>query len=292
VLRKIAACILAAACCAVAGCPAPVGILPESLPNAVEGVSYSQDLAVAAEGSFAWYPVGGALPQGLALSADTGRIAGTPLESGSFSFTVGARAAGLIPVAGERTYSLTVIPRLEVDRSLAPARVGEPYNQPLAASGGVPPYAFSVIGLPAGLSLDPAAGVISGVPLNDYDRLPIRIRVTDSGDPQQTASTDTRLTVRAAAVSITTASLPAAKVGQAYSVTLAATGGRRPLRWAVVAGVLAPPGPADELELNTGSGRISGTPATAGTRSFTVKVSDGDAPPTTDSRAFTIEVLP
>ncbi len=290
--RKRASGVLAAACCALAGCPASVEILPESLPNAAEGLVYSQDLAVAAEGSFSWYPIGGTLPQGLALSAETGLIAGTPRESGSFSFTVGARAASLLPLTAERTYTLNVIPRLVVARSVAPARVGEAYSQALSASGGVPPYAFSVVGLPAGLSFDPDTGIISGVPLNDYDRLPIRIVAVDSGDPRQTASTDTRLTVKAAAVSITTASLPAAKVGETYSATLTAAGGKRPLRWAVVAGVLAPPAPADELKLDPGTGRISGRPAVAGTRSFTVKVTDDDVPPTTDTRALTLEVLP
>lgn len=44
--------------------------------------------------------------------------------------------------------------------------VGSPYNSALIATGGVPPYTFSIIGgaLPPGLSLNASTGVISGIP--------------------------------------------------------------------------------------------------------------------------------
>jgi len=76
--------------------------------------------------------------------------------------------------------------------------------------------------------------------------------------------------------------LAPATVGLAYELQLFAGGGVRPYSWSVVAGQL-PPG----LSLSA-SGRISGTPATAGTFPFAVAVSDDTGARTT--RQFSIAV--
>jgi hypothetical protein len=57
------------------------------------------------------------------------------------------------------------------------------------------------------------------------------------------------------ALAITTASLPQAQVGVAYSTTLVATGGTTPYAWSILSGAL----PAG-LSLNASTGVISGTP--------------------------------
>jgi hypothetical protein len=65
-------------------------------------------------------------------------------------------------------YTITVgeVPLAVDTTSLPNAIVGQPYSQTLSASGGIPPYIWSVVAgnLPAGLSLDPASGEISGIP--------------------------------------------------------------------------------------------------------------------------------
>jgi hypothetical protein len=68
---------------------------------------------------------------------------------------------------------------------------------------------------------------------------------------------------------ITTASLPSGTVGTAYSAGLAASGGATPYTW-TLAGTLP-----DGLSLDSATGIIAGTPATADTYSFTVKATDG-----------------
>ena len=68
---------------------------------------------------------------------------------------------------------------------------------------------------------------------------------------------------------VTTTSLPEAVVGQAYSATLAATGGTSPYTWSISAGAL--PGWAS---LNSSTGEITGTPSSAGVSSFTAEVTD------------------
>jgi hypothetical protein len=71
------------------------------------------------------------------------------------------------------------------------------------------------------------------------------------------------------ALQVTTASLPGATVGTAYSATLAASGGAAPLVWSATG---LPAG----LSLNTATGEISGTPTGAGVASVTVNVTGAD----------------
>ncbi|MCW2936855.1 MAG: hypothetical protein JWM19_7817, partial [Actinomycetia bacterium] len=62
---------------------------------------------------------------------------------------------------------------------------------------------------------------------------------------------------------------PSGEAGVAYSDQLTVTGGTSPFTWSVSAGTL-PSG----ITLNASTGLLSGTPATAGTYPFTVKVTD------------------
>jgi hypothetical protein len=86
------------------------------------------------------------------------------------------------------------------------------------------------------------------------------------------------------ALSITTATVPGAAQGSAYSTTLAATGGTPPYTWSIVAGAL-PPG----LTLGASSGTISGTPTATGTYAFTAQVAAGAQ---TATKALSIVVAP
>ena len=75
-----------------------------------------------------------------------------------------------------------------------------------------------------------------------------------------------------------------ATVGQSYSSTLAVVNGVSPYTFSIVSGSL-PPG----LTLNTTTGKISGTPTTAGTYTFTSKVVDAKG--NTDTQTCTIKVV-
>ena len=81
-------------------------------------------------------------------------------------------------------------------------------------------------------------------------------------------------------------SLANATFGAHYSQTLAASGGTPPYTWSVTGGTL-PPG----LSLTNSTGVISGTPTTAGTSHFTIKVTDATTPdPRTASQPLSITV--
>ncbi len=90
------------------------------------------------------------------------------------------------------------------------------------------------------------------------------------GDATNTTSTSNTVSqVVRAPVTISTLTVPSGRVGTAYSQTLAATGGTSSYTWAVSTGTL--PG---GVTLSSG-GVLSGTPAAAGTFSFTVQATDG-----------------
>src|SRR5918993_987153 len=86
-------------------------------------------------------------------------------------------------------------------------------------------------------------------------------------------------------LSVSTATLPNATTGAAYSATLNAAGGVAPYLWTLSSGNL-PPG----LTLDAASGLISGTPSASGSYAFTAQVADAQSPPDTASRTLSITV--
>ena len=78
---------------------------------------------------------------------------------------------------------------------------------------------------------------------------------------------------------------PGGEVNVAYSKQLTVTGGTSPFTWSVSSGSL-PPG----IALGASTGLLSGTPTTAGTYSFTVKVTDASG--LTSTEAATVTIIP
>ncbi|TAK33725.1 MAG: hypothetical protein EPO21_12010 [Chloroflexota bacterium] len=247
---------------------APV-IATTSLPNGQVGIAYSQTLAVGGGvPPYTWSLSVGILPAGLTLDPATGVISGTPTTASTRYFTV--QVVDSAGVRNARQLSLTVSPALTVTTTSLPnGQVGRAYSQTLAASGGTTPYtswSLSAGALPAGLTLNASTGAISGTPLIGGTSN-FTVMVTDSVGG--TATRALSITVAAGPLTITTTSLPNGQVGVAYSQTLAAAGGTPPYTWSLSGGVL----PAG-LTLDLTTGVISGTPATAGARWFTVQVVD------------------
>lgn len=165
------------------------------------------------------------------------------------------------------------------------AQVGVAYADTLAASGGAPPYTWSVSAgaLPTGLALGASTGIISGTPITP-GAVNFTIQVTDTTTGTATRPFD--LTVVPAALVITSsAPLPAAQVGIGYAHTLTASGGTPPLVWEIAAGDL-PSG----LNLDASSGAITGMPFAPGTSNFRVRLTD--AASVRDSAELSLVVHP
>jgi len=262
-------------------------IEPTELTAAVQASPYQQPLSADGVSPLRWGVTDGSLPPGLTLNTRTGTITGTPTVAGTFIFTIAVQDSSFPVRRGEQPYSLNVIPRLLINPQLEPARKNSPYDFTVQVTGGVPPYRFNVVGLPAGLSFEEPTGRIFGTPLNANPDLPLLITATDSGTPQQEASAAATLVIKTEAVSITTAQLPGGAVGNPYNAKIEAAGGIPPYRWAIIADVLP-----DGLRLNTATGVVSGTPRSAGAWAFSVQVTDADEPASSHSRGFTITIAP
>jgi Putative Ig domain/Spy0128-like isopeptide containing domain len=78
---------------------------------------------------------------------------------------------------------------------------------------------------------------------------------------------------------------PGGETGVAYSNQLTVTGGTSPFTWSISSGSL-PPG----ITLGASTGLLSGTPTTAGTYNFTVKVTDKSG--LTDTKPVTLTIIP
>ena len=207
----------------------------------------------------------GAAQQGVSVSLS---VDGNTAIVGGLDDNGGAGAAWVYVT------TLTAPPLVMIGQ-LPPATIGLPYSQTLTASGGTPPYVWSVVSgaLPDGIALSPNAGVLSGTPTAPGS-FTFAVGVSDSTTPTQLTATKTlTLTVDSALGPLAmTSPLPPATIGLPYSQTLTASGGTPPYVWSVVSG--APP---NGIALSPSAGVLSGTPTLSGTVTFTVMVTNSTA---------------
>jgi hypothetical protein len=138
--------------------------------------------------------------------------------------------------------------------------------------------------LPAGIALDPSTGELGGTPNAPPGNYSFTVEVTDTAAQSDTQALSIAL---ADPLEITTTTLPGGTAGQPYTATVGATGGKAPYAWSLAAGSL-PPG----LGLSGSTGALSGTPTTAGTYGFTVRVDDSGQPGRSDTQALAITIAP
>ena len=273
--------------------PIALALTTMSLPNAQVGTAYSTTLAATGGTTpYTWSLTAGILPPGLSLDAATGMVSGTPV-GGANGATLTFQVADAATPAHTATATLTITVLIEdlriTSNSLPVGHVNTPYDAALTATGGSAPYAWTLVGgtLPAGLALNGATGEISGRPTSSANAA-LNFQVTDSAAPPASQSVALALTITAAPLAITTASLPFGQIGVAYSAQLSASGGTGAYNWQLTAGSL-PSG----LQLNSTTGVISGTPTvTAVQLPVTVSVTDSGTPPQTQNAAFTVTVSP
>ena len=166
----------------------------------------------------------------------------------------------------------------------ATAQVNVAYSGSCTATGGASPYTYAITAgaLPGGLSLDPNAGTVTGVPTTAGSNFSFTVTATDHSTPGVTGFIQiTNFVVNP--VLALTCTLPSAVVNVPYSGSCTASGGTPNYMYSISAGTL-PPG----LSISGTTGAVTGTPTTAGSAyTFTVQVTDNNATPQSATQPFT-----
>ncbi len=226
-------------------------------------------------------------------SASGTSITYTPVAgySGADSFTYTAANASGTSAAATVTVIVSA-PSLSFTPAagtLAAGTVGTAYNQTIAAASGSAPYTYAVTAgaLPAGLSLNPSNGTISGSPTAS-GTFGFSITATDANAASGAANYS--LTVRAVQSFVFTpasGALESAMAGESYSQSITAKGGSGSLLYSLSSGDL-PKG----MSLNVSTGELSGplsSDAEPKDYAFTVQVRDQPGSVGTASYSLTVK---
>ena len=250
--------------------------LPPAIAYAPASYTYAVGKAIktisptSTGGAVVSWSVSPALPAGLALSATSGKITGTPTAaSPTTGYTVRAENTG-----GTATASLTLTVLDQAPAfSYIPATYAFTINTPIPTlspvSTGGPVASWSISpALGAGLTLDPASGQITGTPTVAKARTSYTVKATNVVG---SATTTLAITINdlppAIGYPVTTFLFTK---GQAISPIIPTSSGGAIGSWSV--GPALPAG----LALNAGTGQITGTPgAVAATLLYTVTASNG-----------------
>ncbi len=260
------------------------------LPDAAVGVPYSfRATATGGEGPLTFTADG--LPPGLSMTPD-GILSGTPTQAGDlyidYSVTDGTFSTG-------RGLHLCISPlNITTAAELPNATNRVAYSQAISVTGGTEPYRFQAsCCMPNGISLS-ESGVLSGTP-NGPGRWQFNVTVIDANNA--TARRDFVLAVvdtPPSLISIDTAVLDDAPLGQIVGYSIWASGGKPPYTWTSNA---LPPGmraitPAEVPPSWLQTYTLMGAPTVAGDHTFSVTVTDSSATPQSTTRQYTLHVAP
>jgi hypothetical protein len=250
---------------------------PSPLPSVMEGMQLSVTfVAVAGQGSLTWSLSGA--PGWLSINPSTGQLSGTPPigiapTTVSFFVTVTDQASGIDTRPFQ--FDVTVIPPVVISTPspLPSIPDGAPYSgQIIAASGGLPPYTFSLSGQPGWLSINASTGELSGnVPVGlGPTSVNFTVNVAHGGPTSGSKNFVLPIASQQPLTITSTSPLPSIAEGSAVNVVLAANGGATPYAWSLS-------GAPAWLGINPGSGALTGI-APSGiapvTITFTAMVTD------------------
>ena len=247
--------------------PPPVPVVTSALTYSTQaGMAIAAPYTITATNmNYTPSSYGATLPSGLGLSysTSTGKITGTPKYPGVYVIAVnGINPGGTGPTANlQFTVTANGTPPTITSAANATGYLGTALTYTIAGSGA--PTLFGASGLPAGLSVNTATGVISGTP-TALGTSTASVTAANAGGTAS-ASVVFTITRNPSAPVITSALSAAGHVGSAFSYAVAATN--------TPTGYSATPLPAG-LTFNTATGVLSGTPTAQATTSVAIRATN------------------
>ena len=255
-------------------------ITSSALPGDDVGVAYMHIPTLSGgSGGASWSFSGGSLPAGLVLLSSTGEVAGTPSSVGTYSFNeVVTDSLGGTATQAE-SIVITNHPSI-ASPALPDGELGVTYDATPTVTAGTGPFTWSLTGgvLPAGLTINPSTGEVSGVP-TAAGTSSFTLMATDADGLEATQSESITI---AAHPSISSAALPNGEVGVVYDTTPAVTAGVGPFSWSAIGSLPA------GLILNSSTGEVSGTPTTPGTSTLILVATDTNGFHATQSESVNV----
>jgi len=168
-----------------------------------------------------------------------------------------------------------------------PGVLNQPYASALLATGGLPPYAYSITlgNLPTGLTLNIVTGTITGTPTAS-GLFSFTARVQDSTTAAVTTPCSINILAAPPVLSLTCAP-GSGQVTVSFASALSATGGVPAYAYSISAGNLP-----NGLGINASTGAITGIPTVAGTFTYTGRVVDSASNNATSSCSINILAAP
>lgn len=259
--------------------------------SSAEGQSVSlQPSALDPDGDdVAWTASG--LPPGLSIDQASGQIAGTLgfSAAGTYAATVRATDDGSPSLFTERsfTWSVANTNRAPIVQNPGPQEAEEGETVSVAMNGTDPDgdgLTWSASGLPPGLVIAPASGVISGTLGYDLvDQYSVTVRGTDNGTPSLQSQVSFTWSIGEVNRAPQLGSLAnrTTEAGTSVVISPSATDpDGDALAWSASG---LPAG----ASISPATGAINGAPSSPGTYTVTVTVTDSGAPPASDTTSFT-----
>jgi hypothetical protein len=213
----------------------------------------------------------GTLPAGLSIDAGSGIISGTPTTAGTYGVTITVTDSDNF--AAQVTFNWTITNTVSVtspgDQSDPSGMAISPLSVSAADSSSTATLSYSATGLPDGLSIDSSTGTVTGTPTTAGSSS-VTVTATDEAGFTGSASFTWVITNT---VSVANPGTQSNRSGSAISpLSNSATDSSSAASISSWSATGLPSG----LSINSGTGRVTGTPTTGGSYSVTVTATDSD----------------
>jgi hypothetical protein len=262
---------------------APLAFQTTSLTDCIRNQNCYESITIV--GGRAPYSVtlgSGSLPDGVTISSTPYvpyfNLTGSPTKDGTFPFTLKVTDSYETPNTATRSFQIRVSDPLAVS---GPGTIqllyGQSYSATFPATGGIPPYIWSIETVPPGFTFDPTTGTLNGTGVTNGSFTAPNVTVHDSSNPIQRASYFQFVLDVYGKLTILSSSLPPITTGAKTWISLDRSGGgggtSGAFTWTISSGAL-PPGMNFTSVGNQAT--ITGTATTPGTYNFTIHVVDGN----------------